>query len=100
MIKKKDPTNEQLRISRLNRAYKAVLGTDGNRNSAQEIVLADMLARSYMERALFPRTPPSNTIDPVAGYIAEGMRLFHLTTLARLRAPGVEIETKQENDND
>src|SRR6056297_1471265 len=75
----------QAKTKRLCKAYRAVFGTEGHRNDAQQIVWEDMMERWRINRPVFiPNTHVSYdgneavnmaTYDPIKAAITDGARL-------------------------
>jgi hypothetical protein len=85
--KPKKATDAQIKRVRLQRAYKAVFGTDPNtRTSAQQLVWDDMQERSFFLRGTH-RMAADQSVDTHYGQINEGKRLFFLGIVSNILSP-------------
>lgn len=82
----KEPSQAELAEARLNRAYRRIFGTEGNRSPDQELVWADMVHRSCFLRPVNNKAEVETPYDPIAAHLNEGKRIFFLGTLTRVNA--------------
>lgn len=91
---KKKLTELQRQKLRLARAYKAVLGSEENRSTNQQLVWEDMEKRGYLKT---PVHNPQGVLDVNLGLINEGKRRFHIGTIGYIEKPfGFELDTEPE----